>query len=458
MLSEVVFHGAPQGFDFWGKSDGGYYESFYSSIDYKGVKTALIVEIRKDTIGFCSYYTYVRPRNVVAKNGRSGSYFGMSLKIQGQYCTDVYSLYQLFDKIYEEKILGTILTRIGDAENYLVASFSDAKSSLKVIAQLADNLVKSNFASDFEDIDKSFTKQYASTSVYCNLDDVNSEAFFNTTKVYGKVFVSPEYSSKDAIISTLSSLDKKYQALKTDYEKQSVDLQKENSQIARLESSLKMAQQELKRASNVGRVADKLEPSLNELLEIMRSVRTIPENPFPQQPISAENNIHVRREKFLRIIIVILLVALMVCLCKPRKQPSTDDIAASKTDDSLRTKNSELCKMLSSLKEKRNTQLILTQSEKYPEAKFQIFDDSDSTLVDGALQCGKKYKVKCEGINVRQSEWKSDGAIIKHKKNQNPTYLEVENNSNMVVLSFYVKCDNKEDKALSIVYLVKPTT
>ena len=96
MLSEFVFHGVPQGHDSWGTTGDRYYESFYGIGDFcKGAKTVLIVEIRKDVTGFCSYYTYVRPQNVVAQGGRTGSYFGMSLKIEGQYCTDVYSLFQL---------------------------------------------------------------------------------------------------------------------------------------------------------------------------------------------------------------------------------------------------------------------------------------------------------------------------------------------------------------------------
>ena len=125
MLSEFVFHGVPQGHDTWGSAGDRYYESFYGIGDScKGAKTVLVVEVRRDANGLCSYYTYVRPQNIVAKGGRTGSYFGMSYKVSSNFCTDVYSLYRLFDMIYEEKIMGTIIEKAGNTE------FSTAKKSI----------------------------------------------------------------------------------------------------------------------------------------------------------------------------------------------------------------------------------------------------------------------------------------------------------------------------------------
>lgn len=507
MLSEFVFHGVPQGFDAWGASGDSYYESFYGIGEhYKGAKTILVVEIRKDAVGFCSYYTYVRPHNIVAKGGRTGSYFGMSLKSQGTYCTDVYSLFQLFDKIYEEKIVGSIISRTGNTEKYLVASFSDAELSLKSIVQLTENLINNNFASDFEDIDTSFTKQLASTSVYYNLDDVNSESFFNTTRVYGKVFVSPEYSSKDAIIATLSSSDKKYQALKADYEKQIADLQKENSQIAQLKSHLtaletdytaiqKKAQElqmdvsslkssndsldqqlrkkeqeceRLRKSSNVGQVADRLEPSLNELLGIMRSVKTTPFNPPTHEPTQVEDDYphhssHLYKERgaqgfkiYIPIIIAaILAIALFVLLWKgiksgPRIRAIQEEKATIEQEyDRLNQDYSALLSEVASLRSQGNrTFTVITKSEKFPKASFEISDDSHNPVY-GALQYGKHYTVKCSGIN-QNGEWKADGLNVQDRK-ENPTSFEV-THAERVVLSFYT---NKE-KVLSIEYQVTP--
>ena len=326
-MNSIVFHGVPQGHDVFGGAGDKYFESLYGISDsYKGAKTVFVVEVRRDVSGLCSYYSYIRPQNVVANSGRSGSYFGMSLKVEGRYCTDVYSLFQLFDKIYEEKILGTIIQRSGNTEQYSISSFADAEPQLRTIAQLADNQVKSNFDGDFEDIDSSFTKQYASASVYYNLIDVNSEAFFIATRIYGRVFVSPEYTSKDAKISSLSSSEKKNQALKIEYEKQISELQNDNAQIPGLKSQLAQIQndyetlvgqsqeiqnvarllkntnstleqqlsdakvevEKLRQSTNIDQVVERLEPSLREFLDIMRVVKPSGESK-PSLSLSSNN-------------------------------------------------------------------------------------------------------------------------------------------------------------------------
>ena len=352
--------------------------------------------------------------------------------------------------------MGSIIERTGNTEQYLVASFSDAGATLKTIAQLADNQVKNNFASDFDDIDALFTKQYATMSIYCNLDDVNSEAFFNTTRVYGKVFVSPEYPSKDSIIASLSSSDKQHQALKADYEKQIIELKKENSQIPQLKSrvttlesdhsaaqkklqelqasvsslkssnisldqQLRKAQQEceqLKRSSNVGQVADRLEPTLNELLGIMRSVKTKPVNRFSQTPAHDDEEYHhhsshhhrrpdnqgIRR--YIPIIIAAIIAAILAITLPvllwmgiksgPRKRAVQEAKAAIEQKyNNLNQEYAALLNEVASLRSHNDNEFaILTKSDKYPNVSFEILDESNNPIY-GALQLGKHYIVRC---------------------------------------------------------------
>lgn len=508
-MNTIVFHGVPQGHDVFGGGGDKYFESFYGiSESFKGAKTVFVVEVRKDTSGFCSYYSYIRPQNVVAYSGRSGSYFGMSLKVDGQYCTDVYSLFQLFDKIYDEKIIGSILQQSGNTEQYRIASFVDADYQLKTIAQLADNQIKAYFENDFEEIDLSFTKQYASTSVYYNLDDVNSEAFFNSTRLYGKVFISPEYASKDSVISSLSSSEKKHQAIKVDYEKQIADLQKENAQIpglkgqlskiqtdyenlvkqsqeiqntarslkssnSALEQKLKETQQELeqiKKATNIGQVADRLEPSLNELLGIMRSIKPSPET-RPQQPsrLTAEGTPQGHRHsshghhhgkhsvilKYLPLVLGALLLVLLSFLLwrgiksGPRiKALQQEKAALEKQMDSLKKECDILQARTTSLAQEGDFYRIAFQNDKYPNAAFEVYDDSGN-LVSGPLKFRGKYSIACKGIEM-EGEWKSDGLSLLDDKKRNPISVQV-NKADKAVLSFYIK----NDRAFSIEYQVK---
>jgi cell division protein FtsB len=501
-MNAVVFHGVPQGHDVFGGAKDNYYESFYNIGDsFKGAKTVFVVEVRKDASGFCSYYSYIRPQNVVAHSGRNGSYFGMSLKVVGKYCTDVYSLFQLFDRIYEEKIIGTVIQRGGNSEQYIITSFADVEYPLKTIAQLADNQIRTNFEHDFEDIDDTFTKQFASTSVYYNLDDVNSEAFFNATRVYGKVFISPEYASKDELIATLSSSDKKYQALKTDLEKQIADLQKENAQIPDLKSNLVKIQKEnenlvkqnqeiqntarslmsakasleqqltnsrqecehLKHVTNIGQVADRLEPSLNELLGIMRSIK-------PSQAQSARlKDDHVLEEhrhsshrhhkskdqgllRYLPFVLVFFL-ALLLAFFLWRGIKSGPRIKALKKENAaLIEKNENLNNEVSTLQAEIGTAKsqdffrIVSKDEKYQDISFEITDESSAPVL-GPLQLGKKYMVRCTGID-QEGEWRADGFTIVNKR-INPVSVQVIK-ADRGILSFYIK----NERAISIEYQV----
>ncbi len=297
-IAEFVFHGVPQGFDVWGTSGDSYYESFYCPLDkYKNAKSALVVEIRKDSNKFFSYYSYIRPQNIIAEGGREGSYFGMSLKMEGNYCTDVHSLFNFFDTLYVKKISGRLLSNNGNSEKFLIANFKDVEGELKEISKLAISQIAANFEGDIEVIDSTFTKEKASESIYYNINDVNCETFFNDTKIYGKVYVSAVYTSKNEIIDSLLSSNKKYEEIKKEYEdqidvlknKQIPDLQQKLNALKSTNSSLKQEVDRLKKCLNLDAIADRFETNLSEMLEILNSVKN---NRAIEQPGLKPNNSH----------------------------------------------------------------------------------------------------------------------------------------------------------------------
>lgn len=496
-MNAIVFHGVPQGHDVYGNAGDKYYESFYGiGESFKGAKRVFVVEIRKDTTGLCSYYSYIRPQNVVAHSGRPGSYFGMSLKVEGRYCTDVFSLFQLFDKIYYEKIIGTIIQQSGNTEQYCIASFADVDYQLKAIAQLGEGQIKANFENDFEVIDSSFTKKYASTSLYYNLDDVNSESFFNCTKVYGKIFVSPEYASKDALILSLSNSEKKNQNVIADNEIKISELKRENAQIPSLNNQITKLQSDygnlakqyqslqntannlknenivldqhlkkvtqdlerIKKSSNISQVANRLEPALNELLGIMRSVkpsfetRTSTPTELKNDGDSSPQGGTDKYTRFLLYFLMGLILFLLSILWLGGKNYST----IKKEKATIDKKYDELKKEYAHYKDETSAKdaqkeeffCILSKDEKYKNASFEVKDESKN-LITGCLQCGKKYYIECTGVD-QEGMWKSDGFSILSNKKKNPVEVQVDN-VDKAVLSFLVK--NKE--VVKIEYQVK---
>ena len=133
----------------------------------------------------------------------------MTLSVDGQYCTDVNSLYHLFEQVFAQKMVGRILTKTGESEKFAVSEFSSADAYLTEVSGIVLDQICSIMSSEFEDIDGSFTKSESSRNICYNLRDVDSETFVNATKVYGKVYVSSDYPSKDAQIESLKSGNRK---------------------------------------------------------------------------------------------------------------------------------------------------------------------------------------------------------------------------------------------------------
>lgn len=493
-IAEFVFHGVPQGFDVWGTSGDKYYESFYNILEsFKGAKSALVVEIRKDSNKWCSYYSYVRPQNVIAEGGRTGSYFGMSLKMDGEYCTDVYSLFQLMETIYEQKISGKIIAQSGSNEKYVIASFSNADLGLKEISDIAITQIRSNFENDFDTIDISTTKPNASISLYYNINDVNSEAFFNAAKSYGKIFISQIYPSKDAIINGLTSSDKKNQAIKVEYEEQISLLKKDNQQIPGLKGTVTSLSQELehtkaivkslseeknslqgssatlkqelnatkqeneklKRLSNVGAVAEKLEPSVNEMLGLLRAVKP---NGYQQHKTGDYDGhrgtgTHGRygynnREDGLDwkkyIPYIIALIAIIVAIFFFIKGiKSGPEISGLKKDKEVLTQTiTELQNQVASLNKEcvqlKDDLRVAQESSALPQGVVAIFYDPNGNKEIknlSSLKVDKPYKVRISGANG--GEWKVDGFVMTGNKKGIETLITPEKKG-VAYLSYYV--------------------
>ncbi len=274
MKSEIVFHGVPQGHNTWGTDDAKYYEGFYNGIDaFSKTKNLFVVEVLRNGGSFSAFYSLIKAYQVTALNGRSGSYFGMTLRVDGEYCTQVHSLCNLFEQVFSQKIVGQVLESVGDGYKYKVAQFSDCDKLLSDVKQVLEKKISAFFSNDFEEFDESFTKDQASVHKFFNIDDTDSEAFLNSTRKYGKILISPEYPSKD---SQINSFDSKLASIKKELETErdskaraeeaAVALKKK---VMTLESQLEAA----KNTSDVRAVANRLEKPMAELLALLRNAQ-----------------------------------------------------------------------------------------------------------------------------------------------------------------------------------------
>lgn len=118
MNVEFIVHGVISGQSFSKQGDIEYCKQFYGPQDAGKLMT---MEVAKGPSGVCSYYNYLRSGNVVAE--REGSYFGMTVRIDGFVCTDVARMWQVFNCVFDKTVLGKILERTSRGYKYCIGGF-----------------------------------------------------------------------------------------------------------------------------------------------------------------------------------------------------------------------------------------------------------------------------------------------------------------------------------------------
>ena len=143
---EILLHGVPSGQDYFGiKEEQKLAESFYTSSN-ESVK--LVVEARKNGNTPYVYYTYLRYKNIVGAGGRSGSYIGITLRLD-MYYTDVVHMYNMLDIAFKKYIIGALLTSTGESYKYISPDFNSKKSEIFTYAY---HLVRNVSRKDFRDL------------------------------------------------------------------------------------------------------------------------------------------------------------------------------------------------------------------------------------------------------------------------------------------------------------------
>ena len=195
---DLFVHGVPSGEGFWGKEeDRNYFGQFY---DHSSDEVKFFIHVRVLKGRPYCYYNYLVYRsrgssvaNVVGNDGRDGSYFGISLRLEA-YCRDVANMYRILDTIYNVYILGNILKEEKSKLKYTIADFSNASAVFDACQTTALQLMQKAFSNEsFIGLTK-FALNGSSTSI-CNLYDCTADTVYSQVKQYGGITISPFYPS-----------------------------------------------------------------------------------------------------------------------------------------------------------------------------------------------------------------------------------------------------------------------
>ena len=142
MQVEYIISGTPKGQDYYGPEESRQYMStmYGASTDNK-----LMVDVRKEADGksYC-YYNYLINKDVLDVDGRSGSYFCLSLRVD-EYCIDIQGMYRLLDMTYHNYVKKDILKVEGTKLQYTASNFKDLLQAIEGIKAFIAMHIKRSF-------------------------------------------------------------------------------------------------------------------------------------------------------------------------------------------------------------------------------------------------------------------------------------------------------------------------
>ncbi len=195
---ELYAHGIPNGKGYWKvpENDKKYIESFYSGKAGVSVPVILEVNVRKSGERTYCYYTYIRT-NILDNEGRTGSYFALTVRLD-HYYRNIRFLYEFLDDAYNGLIIGNILTNTGGGVKYSIDKFSLKDDFLNNLGkQIQKCLIPWTRKTDFIPLEGFNTSSWSGLKM--NLSDGGNERIKELVREKGSISVSPEFPSKEVL-------------------------------------------------------------------------------------------------------------------------------------------------------------------------------------------------------------------------------------------------------------------
>lgn len=132
----IILHGVPDGQKVWSSDplkQKGYIDAFYQP-EPGAPETLFQVEVRVEGNTRVCYYHYLKYRDIQAKGGRGGSYFGFTLSTDAL-CADLPLLFHHMDEVFHTAILNTVLAATPNGYKHLVADYAERNNELHMLVE-----------------------------------------------------------------------------------------------------------------------------------------------------------------------------------------------------------------------------------------------------------------------------------------------------------------------------------
>lgn len=205
------------GHEQWRKvNDEDFSTRIYSHSKREASETSrLEIEIREFKGDVFTYYTYLIVKNVAQvkskedeekheKHGRTGSFFGMTIRIKGGYISNISRLYNIFENVFEQRIKGTILTdeNTDGYLTFLIEKLSEGEDSF-ILAE--KDILSAISTSDITDLPTNCATQQQKTgeikTKLFNVGDTRHSSFLQALFNDAEVNVSRDYETIEELES-----------------------------------------------------------------------------------------------------------------------------------------------------------------------------------------------------------------------------------------------------------------
>jgi hypothetical protein len=217
---------------------------------------------------------------------RTGSYFGMTVRIDDYICCDTANLYHLLDLLFKKFILGRILTELqGGGYKYQYDSFKSCDSILRDVEQKFYTDFNFMFVEqlDLVQIPNSYTNRSNILKLKRNIIDVTSTESKDTLLSGHKLLISPQIlsdmaekiqrTSESQIQEVRQECNRQLQQKSKEYDdyvaSASSDKAQLKKEIDRLQKSLNTMENELNRIRNENK-RQKLDSEINQIAKDLK--------------------------------------------------------------------------------------------------------------------------------------------------------------------------------------------
>ena len=194
---KLFVHGVPMGQKIWGPQgdDNRYLASFYGP-KWEVPEVMIVEAMSFGNTNYC-YYSFVKGQNVYDSQGRAGSYFALTLRINAFY-SDIQNVYNILKATYGKMCVGLCIDETNDKTKFLLADFQNVDSKFKEIENHILNYI-SEFSIDSDIVPLNGFALNGKGAVFnLNMHECSSSVAIDILKKNGKLMVSPFFLSSSA--------------------------------------------------------------------------------------------------------------------------------------------------------------------------------------------------------------------------------------------------------------------